>query len=257
MKISRFVAVVSVSCLLLLTMSGCDFIDNLKARDQLNKGVKAFKDKAYDEAAEHFKQALKLDPELTIATEYLATSYMQQYVPNLYSDRNVKIAHQAIQTFEEVLKTNTNNVNAIQSIASLYNSLGEYDKSKEWYRKRIEIEPNNPIPLYGIGVINWSIVNQSTGTNGENVPNITPEEKVKLNVVIDEGIGELKKALELNPEYADAMSYLNLCYRKKAMLIDDEQQKNELTRDADRLAAKSLILKKKLQEEEQKKKKMF
>jgi tetratricopeptide (TPR) repeat protein len=254
MKATRLLALI-VSLVMLLALSGCEFIDNLKARDQLNKGVKAFKDKNYETAADHFKKALELDPDLVVAYEYLATAYMQQYVPNLYSDRNLKIGNQAIEMFEKVLKLSPNNVNAIQSIASLYNAMGEFEKAKEWYRKRLDLEPNNPVPLYGIGVIDWNIVHASTGPNGENVPNMAPEEKEKLNADIDEGIEALKKALEINPNYADAMSYLNLCYRKKAMLMEDQAMKDDYTHQADRLAAQSLILKKKLQQEEEKKKK--
>lgn len=256
MKATRLLALV-ISVLMLLALSGCEFIDNLKARDQLNKGVKAYKDKAYDVAAGHFKKALELDPDLNLAYEYLASSYMQQFVPNMYTDANLKVANEAIETFKKVLEITPGNVNAIQSIASLYNAMGEYEKSKEWYRKRLELEPNNPVPLYGIGVIDWNIVHTGTGPNGENVPNMTPEEKARLNTVIDEGIDALKKALEINPDYADAMSYLNLCYRKKAMLVDDQAMKDDYTHKADRLAAQSLILKKKLQLEEEKAKKKF
>lgn len=247
-----------VTLVLVAGLCGCDLMDNLKARDQLNKGVKAFKNKSYEEATANFQKAIELDPDLHIAYEYLATSYMQQYVPNLFTDRNLKTANMAIKTFEKVLEYSPDNVNAIQSIASLYNAMNEYDKSKVWYRKRIELEPNNPVPLYGIGVIDWNIVNQSTGPNGENVPNLTPEDKAKADQVIEEGIASLQKALEIDPNYADAMSFLNLCYRKKAMLVDDQALKDDYTLKADRLAAQSLILKKKLQaEEEKKKKKIF
>lgn len=257
MKLTRFIILVfAVAALLLLTGCG-DTIDKLKARDQLNKGVKAFRDRAYEEAANCFKEALKFDKDLNIAKQYLASSYMQQYIPNLPTEKNELNAKLAISTFEEVLQLDPNNVNAIQSIASLYNALGDYTKSKEFYQRRVRLEPQNPVPLYGIGVINYSIVNQETGPNGEYVANLTPEKKAELNQIADEGIDVLKKALELNKDYYDAMSYLNLVYRKKAMLTDDEATRNSYTNQADRLAAQALILKKKIQEEEAKKKKMF
>ncbi|HOS99594.1 MAG TPA: tetratricopeptide repeat protein, partial [Acidobacteriota bacterium] len=152
MKIKHFLTLL-VTLVLVAGLCGCDLMNNLKARDQLNKGVKAFKNKSYEEAATNFQKAIELDPDLHIAYEYLATSYMQQYVPNLFTDRNLKTANMAIKTFEKVLEYSPDNVNAIQSIASLYNAMNEYEKSKTWYRKRVELEPNNPVPLYGIGVI--------------------------------------------------------------------------------------------------------
>ncbi len=39
---------------LVLSMSGCD---KLKARDQLNKGVDAYKSQKYEEAINHFQEA--------------------------------------------------------------------------------------------------------------------------------------------------------------------------------------------------------
>lgn len=248
MKVMRMLVVVG-SISLLMLMSGCDFVDSLKARHQLNKGVKAFRDKAYEDAAANFQEALKLDPQLTIAYEYLATTYMNQFVPNLFTDRNLKNANMAIEFFKKTLEFEPKNVNAMQRIAQLYYQINEYDNSKEWYRKFQEVEPQNPVPLYGIGVIDWNIVNQATGPNGEYAEQLSQEEKDKLNATIDEGIDALKQALEIKQDYYEAMSFLNLCYRKKAMLVDDEEMKNEYIRQADRLAAQSLILKKKQERE--------
>ena len=53
----------------------------LQARDNLNKGVRAFRDAHYENAVTYFKQAVDLDPDLTTAEIYLATAYSQQYIP--------------------------------------------------------------------------------------------------------------------------------------------------------------------------------
>ena len=53
---------VSVALLVLLgTSTGCD---KLKSRDQINKGVAAFKNAQYEEAVSNFQNAVKLDPKL-------------------------------------------------------------------------------------------------------------------------------------------------------------------------------------------------
>ena len=36
--------------------------------------------------------------------------------------------------------------------------------------------------------------------------------------MIEDGIAELEKALQLRPDYDDAMAYLNLLYRERARL---------------------------------------
>ena len=45
---------------LALLATGCE---KLKSRDQLNKGVQAFKNAQVPEAVEHFKKAVELDPD--------------------------------------------------------------------------------------------------------------------------------------------------------------------------------------------------
>ncbi|MDR3726159.1 MAG: tetratricopeptide repeat protein, partial [Terracidiphilus sp.] len=55
---------------MVLSMSGCN---QLAARDQLNKGVEAYKSAHYEEAIGHFQQATRLDPTLPMAKTYLAT----------------------------------------------------------------------------------------------------------------------------------------------------------------------------------------
>src|SRR3989449_9730960 len=75
----------------------------LQARDNLNKGVRAFRDAHYENAVKFFQQAVQLDPDLTTAEIYLATAYAQQYVPGGRGEDNDKNARMAIETFENVL----------------------------------------------------------------------------------------------------------------------------------------------------------
>ena len=93
--------------LLALVSCGCN---KLKARDQLNKGVAAYRNAQFQTAIDHFKQAVALDPSLLNAKLYLATAIRQLYVPNGDSPENAKIGNQAIQAFEDVLKDDPNNV---------------------------------------------------------------------------------------------------------------------------------------------------
>jgi hypothetical protein len=47
-------------------------------------------------------------------------------------------------------------------------------------------------------------------------PPLQQEFQSKYGPVIDEGVSHLKTAIELRPDYDDAMAYLNLLYRQKA-----------------------------------------
>jgi hypothetical protein len=66
--------------------------------------------------------------------------------------------------------------------------------------------------------------------------------------MIDEGIDVLKRALELRPEYDDAMAYLNLLYRRKAGTVAYVSERDELLQMADDLIDKVKEIKEKRME---------
>ena len=212
----------------------------LQARDNLNKGVRAFRDAHYENAVTYFKQAVELDPDLTTAEIYLATAYAQQYVPGGRGEDNEKNAQMAIQTFENVMKRDPNNVNAIAGLASIYQSLGQEDtknlrKAHDYYLKYAQLDSSNAVPYYAIGSLDWLIVFDKNNTD-------TKEDQIK---VIDEGLANIDKALALNPDYDDAMTYKNLLYRQKADRADSPDEKKKLTDLADEWFNKGLETRKK------------
>src|SRR5208282_3627607 len=56
---ARYWALGVVLTSMVLALNGCS---QLEARDQLNKGVDAYKSAHYEEAIEHFQKATELDP---------------------------------------------------------------------------------------------------------------------------------------------------------------------------------------------------
>src|SRR5207237_8163331 len=72
----RLLAVVAIAAAMLFAV-GCN---KLRARDQLNKGVQSYKNSKYEEAMDHFQQAVSLDAGLLDARLYLGTAFDQQYI---------------------------------------------------------------------------------------------------------------------------------------------------------------------------------
>src|SRR5262245_9229956 len=99
-------------CALALFVLGAASCQKLQARDNLNKGIKAFREGKFERAVEFFDNATKLDPELTNAELYLATAYAQQFIPGAGSEENTKFAQNAIKTFEKVLQKDSKNASA-------------------------------------------------------------------------------------------------------------------------------------------------
>ena len=221
--------------ILALALTGCA---KLQARDNLNKGVQAFRDTRYEKSVDYFKKAIELDPDLTTAELYLATAYAQQFVPGGRDENNEKNAKLAIQTFEDVLKHDSGNVSAVAGLAGIYQNTNDFKKAHEYYGKYAALDSSNPTPYYAIGSLDWIIVYDKN-----NPP--PPEEQVRL---VDEGLANLDKALALNPDYEDAMTYKNLLYREKARLTSSDDDKKKLTAMADEWFNKALETRKKIAE---------
>ena len=232
--------------------------DKLRGRELLNKGVAAYKVGNFDEAIECYKQAKELDPNLLNARLYLATAYATQYILGAPSEENVRLGEQAIAEFKEVLRADPNNLSAIDGIGSILYNMGgtpfdpeKFEESKSYHNLHIKLKPEDPQPYYWIGVIDWSLAYKKNKdlrrayneTAREKLPDdeLMPPSLTAAFVrddgaIVDEGIGYLKKAIELRPDYEDAMAYLNLLYRQKADI-----EWNTEDRDTDLKLADDLI----------------
>ncbi len=211
---------------MVLSMSGCN---QLAARDQLNKGVEAYKSAHYEEAIGHFQRATQLDPSLPMAKTYLATALAQNVVPGLDTAENLKTAQQAIDIFKEVLAKDPTDVNSMKQIAGIYFSIKKLDDAKEWQKKVLAVDPKDPEAAYTIGVIDWDEAHQNTltalqsaGINDDGEGNVKAPKKVmeplkaENGPLVDEGLQYLNQAVANRANYDDAMAYLNLIYRRKA-----------------------------------------
>lgn len=230
--------------------------NKLQSRDQLNKGVQAFTAAQYPEAVEHFKTAVELDPNFPTARLYLATAYMQQYIPGAESPENMKMATEAYNQFQKVLEQDPKNSVAIASIASLYLNQKKWDESQQWYEKLTAVDPQNADAFYSLGFIAWSKWYPAYGAARANLgmkqedpgpikdKKVKEELKAKYGPVIDAGLQSLDKALQINPEYDDAMAYENLLVRERADLADTKEEYDKQVKVADDWVQKALATKK-------------
>jgi len=243
---------IGLACLLLVA-GGCG---KLKARDQLNKGVAAYKNGKYPVAIDFFKSAVELDPTLLNAKLYLATAYANRFVPGVEDEENVKFADQAVSVFQGILKEDPNNIASITGIASLYFQMKKMDEAKEFYKKQIALDPASSDAYYSIGVIDWTLVYRPRMELRARLKITKPEDPIKDDKerkalaekslpLIEEGMNSLNKAMELKPDYDDAMAYLNLLYREKADLEDAADTREADLKTADSWMDKTLEIKKK------------
>jgi tetratricopeptide (TPR) repeat protein len=228
----------------------------LQSRDQLNKGVQAFKNAQYPEAVESFKRAVELDPGFAAARLYLATAYMQQYIPGADSPENNQMAQAAHDQFMKVLDQNPKDKIALASIASLYLNQKKWDEAQQWYEKLIAVDPNNADAYYSLGFITWSKWYPVYGTARANLgmkqedpgpikdKKVKEELKAKYGPVIDAGLQALDKALQVDPSRDDAMAYENLLIRERADLAETKQDYEKQVKIADDWVQRALATKK-------------
>ena len=211
---------------MVLSISGCN---RLAARDQLNKGVEAYKSAHYEEAIGHFQKATQLDPSLPMAKTYLATALAQNVVPGLDTPDNLKTAQQAVSIFEEVLSKDPSDVNSMKQIAGIYFSIKKFDDAKAWQKKVLAVDPKDPEAAYTVGAIDWTLAHENTlkalapaGVNDDGEGNVKAPKKVMETIqqenapLVEEGLQYLNQAVANRPNYDEAMVYLNLMYRRKA-----------------------------------------
>jgi tetratricopeptide (TPR) repeat protein len=246
---SKWLAVLFI--LAVLPLSGCGFIDKLQARNNLNKGVKAYTDQKFEAAAQYFEKSLQLDPNFESARMYLATAYSSQFIPGASDPKSLEMAKKAIGVFEEVIAKaadqNKPNINAMLGLASLYWQLEQIDKSKEWCNRVLKLYPDNAEAYYRIAVMDHKYASDKAGMKGEYVKDLKPEDRAKVLANIEEGLTVLGKALEIQPDYYNAMDYQNLLWREKAKFEVDPKAKAKLNQQADQVYLKALALKKKAQ----------
>lgn len=269
----RKLEVTFVATVVLVALASGVGCNKLRARDQLNKGVEAYKNAQFDAAIEHFKNAQQYDPTLTSARLYLAAAYANQYIPGAPSPENLRNAQSAIQVYNQILQDDPNNLSAIDGIGSLLYNMGTtpFDEGKlkqslSYHEKHIQLSPNDPEPYYWVGVIDWALAYRANrDIRDEYNRTANPKKQIKENdplpdklrtqftdqdgSVVDEGVTNLQKAISLKPDYDDAMAYLNLLYRQKADMEATKEAREDDLKKADQLVEQVKAIKQKKAEQ--------
>ena len=241
---------------LLLVASGLAAQDPVDSRGWLNQGVQEFRAERYPQAVAAFERAAAMDPANVVAQLYLGTAYMQQVIPGAESPENLRLAEAARAHFQRVLDLERSNKVALASMASLSLNQKKWDDAQQWYEKLIAADPNNADAYYSMGFIAWSrwypAYSQARAGLGmrPEAPGPIQDAGVRADLmarfgpVLESGLRALEKALEINPQYDDAMAYMNLLIRERADLRDTADECQRDVAIADEWVQKALATKK-------------
>ena len=233
----------------------------------LSKGEQAFKAGRYWEAADAFHRSIDLKPSAVTPHLYLGIAWVTLYIPGSTSDQNIDLGRKAEDELMYALRLEPNNVEALASIGSLMyreaeglpdvsDRLRKLDQASSWYEKLIRAYPTDKEAYFSLGVIDWSRwypvymrARTDSGmkpadpgplTNSVTRKNLREE----CGATVEHGIAQLTKALELDPNYSDAMAYMNLFIRERADLRDTAEEYKLDVQTADRWVEKALNAKK-------------
>lgn len=246
------------------TLSGCN---TLRARVELNKGNKYYQSEKYKDALFQFQKGLELDPSLKFAWRSVALSAMTLYRPGVEEEENQKFAETAIDAFKKYLAAFPSDEKAQEFLIGTYMNSGKFDEvlaflegearknpgdvknhkaivtiylrtqriplAYEWIKSHIPEADSEP--YYLVSVYCWDKAFRDAS--------ITPEERTEF---VEMGLASAEKALQINPDYFEAMVYTNLLYREKAKLQTDEKLKDEFYQKAEEFRTAAMALRERL-----------
>ena len=138
------------------------------------------------------------------------------------------------ETLLKAKEARPNDPGVYAQLARFYNDMGDFDKTMAAHYDRVKVEPNNPEGYYTISVFFWDKVNKDFRLK-------EPEKRTYLS----QGLEAANKALELNPNYIDALVYKGLILRSQALIEKEPSKQNALIAEATQLRDKAEALRKK------------
>jgi hypothetical protein len=138
--------------------------------------------------------------------------------------------------YEAQLKDNPNELSAINSLIAVHSRADHWNDALRWSIKRADIEAKDAEAQYTVGVMLYNRLFQKGGADKgafdprpdpnldpkDQVPKVPPpfavgdvmgSERIRL---ADLGVQYMNRALELRPNYGEAMVFMSLLYRQKA-----------------------------------------
>jgi len=140
---------------------------------------------------------------------------------------------EAEKTLQAAKQAKPTDPSVYMTLAGYYNRQGQFDKTIEALEERAAKEPNNPEAFYTIATYYWD----------EAYRDFKLKENEKREFV-GKGVEAVDHALQIKPDYMEALVYKNLLLRLQANLEKDPAKQQQLIKDADKLRDKAQELRK-------------
>ena len=252
----------AILALFVAAAAGCTLANKIRAKNELNETARSYKDGHFDEAEQHAKRALSLDPTSKTAAIFIARVIHQQYKPGVDTPDNIAKAKEAIEAYKYVLQQDPTNEEAYKAISVLYAAIKDDDKLREWISRRANDTslPNEKrAEAYAIlAGKDWDCSFKVTELPDVKVANdpgkpagITykkPKDQKdfdKIQRCVTRGLEEAETAIKFNPNNESAWSYKTNLLLEAAKLADMDgkaDQKAQYQKQADAAGKKAAAL---------------
>ena len=119
-------------------------------------------------------------------------------------------------------------VNTYIQLAGYYNRQGNFGKAIQAFEQRADREPNNPEGFYTVATQYWDQAYRGVGVKDAD-----------KRTYVQKGLTAIDHAIQLKPDYVEALVYKNLLLRSQALLERDPAKQQSLIKQADSLRDKA------------------
>jgi TonB family protein len=140
---------------------------------------------------------------------------------------------EAEQALRSALAQSGDHSSVIRSLAQFYGRSGQFDKAVATLESAAAQNPNDPLGHQIVATYYWEKAQKDTS--------LSPEEKLRY---LESGIGATDRAIAINPDYIEALTYKNILLRMKANLDSDAARRQALIAEADGLRNRAMELQK-------------
>ncbi|HVS80618.1 MAG TPA: hypothetical protein VHE60_02685 [Pyrinomonadaceae bacterium] len=233
--------------------AGCTLVNKLRAKSELNDSAQSYKEGHIEEAEQHAKRALYLDPDNPTAQIFIARIIHQQYKQGVDTPENIAKAKEAIEAYKQVLQKDPSNEEAYKAISVLYAFTKDEQHLRDWIMGRAnDSSMTNEKRAEAYAILSgkdWDCsfkitelpdVKQTDPGGGS--PKVTykkPKDQKdydKIQRCVVQGLQEAETSIKLDPNNESAWSYKTNLLLESARIADmngEADKKAQFQRQAD------------------------
>jgi len=196
-------------------------------------GISAFDHAKYGEAILHLERVVTRDPSSITGHFYLAEAYDKTYSEDCARNcaANERRHRRAIEEYNRTFELDPSLIGALKAIAWRYDRGANGDEAERYYRKALDLVPNDFEVLYNLAVLDWRRSYQfregkrsplKLGTRPLIHDSACAQVRAGNLTRVEEGIALLERAVEI-AESSDAQAHLSLLYREHADIQCENQ----------------------------------